>query len=324
MEYKVIIYQKNFNNGHFNFNKLLSILSQNMIKLESLEMKSILTQSDFDGNLIFFCENNQIDKIIIEYMAQGGFKQKDIIDDKIAVFEKNGKLINFVPIEVSLDLLHKIFKKNGEKRFFCFHAFGLAIKEIENRLKELENIIPYFEYNLNYDHLVADIYTNYKSEGSDKATIDECQVLIAQKFAGNIFSENSLSLPQIVYKMLSLRGDKIAICENITRGTIVQSLLYENENFLDVLDKTYFEKIKYRTSEDIYNQMLEFSKKTLANVRVLSSGIYENGVLEFIFALAINSEIFLYKSTFKAPKEDCIIMAKHSLLYHLSQRLRKN
>ena len=324
MEYKVIIYQKNFNNGHFNFNKLLSILSQNMIKLESLEMKSILTQSDFDGNLIFFCENNQIDKIIIDYMSQGGFKQKDIIDDKIAIFEKNGKLINFVPIEVSLDLLHKIFKKDGEKRYFCFHTFGLAIKEIENRLKELENIIPYFEFNVSYDHLVADIFTSYKSENSDDATIDECKVLIAQKFTGNIFSENALSLPQIIYKMLSLRGDKIAICENITRGTIVQSLLSENENFLDVLDKTYFEKIEYKTSEDIYNQMLEFSKKTLANIRVLSSGKYENGVLEFIFALAVNSEIFLYKNTFKATKEDCIVMAKNSLLYHLSQRLRKN
>ena len=324
MEYKVIIYQKYFGNSQFDFKKLFKLLNQNMIDLKSLEMKSTLSQSDFDDNLIFFCENNQIDEIIIKYMSQGGFKQKDIVDNKIAVFERNGKFINFVPTEVSLDLLHKIFKKDGEKRYFCFHTFGLATKEINDRLRELENIIPYFEFNFNYNHLVADIFTSYKSESSYEATIDKYKVLIAQKFTGNIFGENNLSLPQIILKMLSLRGDKIAICENITRGTIVQSLLCENEDFLDVLEKTSFEKIEYKSSEDIYNKMVEFSKKSLANVKVLTSGKYENGSLEFMFAFAINEEILLYKNTFKSTKKDCIVMAKNSLLFHLSQRLRKN
>ena len=63
-----------------------------------------------------------------------------------------------------------------------------------------------FEYKYSYDNLISDIVMTYNGQTS---LIDDNQVKIATEFKQFLFSENDMTLPEIVSRMLNLKGKTI-------------------------------------------------------------------------------------------------------------------
>ncbi len=323
MEYKIFIFSQEILSGQteFDYSKFFKLCDEVMINPISVNVeKPTLSIEIGNENLIFFCENKKIDELILNNLSKLG-KQKAIIDEQVVIFENKENNFVFIPIEMDLDILKKIFVKSKELKFCQFHVFGLTTNQVIEKLDDLKNVIPEMNYKIYCNNLIADIYISYKSE--DSQIIDDYQVRIAQKFTQNLFSENEFNLCDIIQKMLTLKSYKIAIMENVTKGKIVQSLLEKNE-FISLLERCDFKNFDYSSSEDIYNKMVEYQSLTNANVKIVTNGKYTEDGLEFIFALSINGEIFLYKSNFKASYTKCIEMAKNFLLFHLAKKLRHN
>lgn len=325
MEYKVFIFSSDVLKGqnNFDFVKFNKVCLYNLIDIKGFYIESFDIERHFienNENLIIFCNNDNLDNLMIKNINLLGNK-KDFIDEQIVVFSKNENKIIFVPLESNLDLLNKVFVRNENKKYCEFHLFGLGKKQIEEKLIKLQNEIDGFEYKFIYNNLLSDIVMAYNGQS---LLIDDNQVKIATEFKQNVYSENDMGLTEIVGKMLKLKGKNIAICENITKGKIVYSLLNDNENLNEVLRDVSFDNFEYLSNDQLYDKAVKYLKTTQADIAVMTNGKIIDGGIEFNFAFADNFEVHIFKNTFKSDIDSCLDMATNSLLFHLAKKLRQN
>lgn len=322
MEYKVSIFSDNILKGQdkFDYDLFNQICLDYLVditefKISPFDLDKITLQGD--KNLIVFCENRHLDNLIIKNIRNLGSK-KAIIGEQVVVFDKAGVKTIFVPLEEDLHLLQKVFTKDENKKYCQFHIFGLSKEQVKNSLENLKSRITGFSYKFIYDNLLCDIVMSYDGQSS---LIDDNMVMIASEFKQYLYSENDMGLSEIVIRVLKLQNKTLAIIENVTQGEIAESLLkFQGQS---VLKKVSFEDFETKTNEQLCEKAEVFKKESQSDVAVVMNGQEVEGGLNFTFALAVNSEIHIYKNSFKADKTSCIKMAKNSLLFHLAKKLRE-
>ena len=321
MEYKVFIFSDDVIDGQYKFDfvKFNKICVYNLIDVKSINIEKF----DLDWllpenkNLIIFCENKNLDNLIIKNIKYLSGK-RTLIDEQLVIFEKENSRVIFAPIESDLDLLNKVFTREGKK--FCeFHLFGIGKSQVKDKLEKLKGEIDGFNYKFIYDNLLCDIVLSYN--GSSEL-IDDNQVKIAGEFKQYVYRENEMSLREKVSKMLALKNKTLSICENVTRGAITESLLKSNENFK--IKEVKFEEFELTNNDVLYDKTIKFLKSSEADIAVVTHGKRSPDGLEFTFAIADNFEVHIFKNNFKAEINSCLEMAKNALLFHLVKKLRQN
>ena len=323
MEYKVFIFSDNILKGQdkFDFNLFNQICLNYMVEIESINILNFDINREFiedNKNLIVFCDNKNLDNLIIKNIHSLGSK-KTFVDEQIVIFDKAGIKTIFVPLESNLKLLNKVFTKDDSKKYCQFHVFGLSKEQVQDKLEGLKNRIEGFSYKFIYDNLLCDIVMSYNGQNN---LIDDNMVMIASEFKQYLYSENDMRLPEIVVKMLKLKDKNIALLENVTQGEIAGNLLKNQGQ--NLLKNVLFETFDAKTNEQLCERAEKFKKDTQADVAVVMNGQETENGLNFNFAIAINGEIHIYKNNFKADKNACVGMAKNSLLFHLAKKLREN
>lgn len=322
MGYKVFIFSDNILKGQdkFDFSLFNKVCLENLIDIDSINIDKFDIDREFikeNENLIVFCENKNLDNLIIKNIRFLGSK-KTFVDEQIVIFDKAGTKVIFAPIESDLRLLNKVFIKDENKKYCQFHLFGLSKEQIQERLERLKQRIDGFSYKFICDNLLCDIVLSYNGKIN---LIDDNMVLIASEFKENVYSENNMLLPEIVVKMLKLKDKSLAVVENVTQGRVIESLLGEGDS--SFLKGAWFEQISSIDTDILCEKVEEYKKKSQADVIVIMSGNDDENGLVLNFAIAGGEEIHIYKNNFKADKESCIEMAKNSILFHLAKRLRQ-
>ena len=324
MEYKVFVFSDKVLNGQikFNYDLFNHICLYNLIDVKAIYVENFDLKRDFilgEENLIIFCENQNLDNLIIEHIQKLGSK-KTFIDEQLVVFDRAGRKVIFVPLEVDYNLLNKALTNNENRKICEFHIFGLSQEQVLSRLESLKTQIENFSYKISYDNLLCDIVVSYDWQES---LLDDNMAKIVSEFKQNIYSENKMSLPEIVIKMLKLKEQKLAVCENITQGLITSNLLnYDDE--LTVIKRASFEKFDFNNNDALYDKTLNYLKESQSDLAVVTNGKFVDNALEFTFAIADKNEVHIYKNLFKASKEASKQMAKNALLFHLTKKLRQN
>ena len=326
MEYKVFIFSNKIINGYtsFDMKKFNQICAYNLIDISGFVIDNFYRERDFitfDDNLLIFCDNKDLDDLIL-YNLPKISGEKELINDQIVVYKKNDKKYVFVPLEVQLDLLNDVFKEDKTYEVLRYRIFGLGRDRIINSLDILKNEIEGFKYKIDYKDLLCDIYLTYSS--LKEGLLDDNKAKILNTFNQYIYSENSLSLEQIIYNYLSESGQTIAINENITKGELLASLLSEEKNFINVIKNYIIRENIEIDDQQFIDRSMKFLNSSQSDVAILTAGKEIDGGLEFKFSLVTKDEVHVYNSTFKADKTSCVNMAKNSILFHLAKKLRKN
>lgn len=326
MEYKVFIFSDSIVKGQaqFDFEKFNNICAYKLINISQFIIENFDLEKSFLENnkdLIIFCDNNNLDNLIIKNIENLS-GQKKIIDEQVVVFKKEEHMIVFVPIEADLYILNKVFENQPDLTYCQYKVFGLSKNTIIEKLELLKNDIPYFEYKILYDNLICDIFISYKNE--ELSLIDENKMKIVSAFNNNIFSENSFSLCKIIYSLLSQRNKSISIYENITKGKIVSSLLDENEDLINYIKDVKIKSFQCDSDDELVETTLKYLKDTGSDVVLITNGKFVENGLNFKFSIADKNEVHIFNSNFKADKNKCIEMAKNSALFHLMKKLRQN
>lgn len=325
MEYKVFIFSENVVNGqlYFDFSKFNKVCAKNLVDISQLVVEKFNIDRVFieeDKSLIIFCENKNLDNLIIKNIKSLPI-DRDMIEEQAVIFKKEDRRVIFAPIEMNLSLFDKIFEKNGNYKYSNFRLFGIGREEVVTKLEALRSEIEDFKYKIIYNNLLCDIYVCYKNEDS---LIDESQVKIMTSLKPNVYSENDMSLCNIISSLLHQQNLNISILENITQGNIVSNLLQENKDFQMVLKEAKFEDIDCENSEMLVEKTVKFLNDSKSDIAIITYGNFVGEKLEFKYSIADKKEVHLYNSSFKAEKNNCLEMAKNSLLFHLVKKLRQN
>ncbi len=323
MNFKVFVFSDNILKGTTNFNlqKLNYIFANCFVDMDSFNILPMKLSNSFvnDGNNIIFSENDNIDNLIIQHYSQLG-SEKEIVDEQIVIFKKRENQTIFIPLESDMNLLYKILELK-ENKICKFHLFGIDKNDIINKLEMLKNEIQDLKYKVLSDNILSDVYVSYQGEEN---LIDDKQVKIASIFKNNIFSENDLNLENIIFQLLKMKNLSLAICENVTQGKILSSLIEKNTGFDNVLkfgQIKFFEKFDNDLLHKESTKLLEESKSDIA---IVTNGKFEENVFNFNFTIADKKEVHFYKCNFTGKIDDSIEMAKNTLLYHVVKKLRQN
>lgn len=324
MDYKVFVFSDEVLKGRLKFDYELfnQICLYNLVNITYFQVDKYDEKKDFiqtDENLIVFCENKNLDNLVIENINKLGSK-KTFIDEQIVIFDRAGRKVVFVPLECDFNLLDKVFVKDNNKKYSEFHIFGLSKETILEKLNKLNDEIVNFNYKISYDNLLCDIVVSYDWQDS---LLDDNMVKIASEFKQNAYSENKMRLPEIVVRLLKLKEKNLAICENVTQGLIAGSLLKYDDDFTAIKSVKY-EKFDFTNNDVLYDKTLKFLKDAQSDVAVVTNGKYIDGIMDFTFAIADKKEVHIFKNTFKAGEKSCKQMAKNALLFHLTKKLRQN
>lgn len=323
MNYKVFIFSTGFFYGkkQFDFDTFNQICCKCLINVDQIVVSKYNNYS-FEvenENLIFFCDNKNLNDFIYANISNIGI-QKKIINDKIAIFNKKGKNIIFVPIEIDLKLLEQVFIE--DKRKSCqFHIFGLKENEIIDKIETLKNDVNDLKYKIFVDNLICNLYVSYIG---DENLIDSTQVKIATLFNQNIFSENDLTLSEIICRLLKLKDYKISIWESGTGGVVVDSLLQYKNSFEGLIKEISFEKAICDDADSLYEQAQKFNTFAKSEVSLFIHNKKESDMFVLQFAICCGNEIYLYKNNFKSDLKSSLSMIKNSVLFNLSKKLRQN
>ena len=323
MDFKVVVFSDNVLKGFTNFDlqKLNEIFANCLVDMEKLDFLPIEKSSSFvcENNNIIFSENENIDNLIIEHYSQLG-SEKEIIDEQIVVFKKRDYKTIFIPLESDMNLLTKILE-NSESKVCKFHIFGMDKNLIISNLEELKKEILDLKYKIITKNIISDVYVSYTGEDN---LIDDKQVKIASLFKNNMFSENDLNLENIIFQLLKMKNLSLSICENVTNGEIISSLLKENigfENVLKIAQIKFFDKFD---NDFLHKQTTNLLQESGCDIAIVTNGKIEGNVFNFVFTIADKNEVHFYKCNFTGNLKNSIAMAKNTLLYHVVKKLRQN
>ncbi len=322
MDYKVYIFSENVLNGITNFDlkKLNFIFARTLTTMSRFEILPLDSSKNLtlSQNNIIFSENENLDNIIIDLYSQLG-SEKEIIDEQLVVFNKAGVKTIFIPLESDIELLHKILYTN--EKLCQFHVFGMNKNEIINKLEEIKNEVSNLTYKVIENNILCDVYLSYKGQGD---VIDDNLVKIASIFKANMYSENELTLENIVFQLLKMKNLSISICENVTQGKILASLLEKNECFSNVLKLGKVEFYDKIDNDFLHTRTTEILNESGSDIAIMTCGIKEENKFNFTFTIADKKEVHFYKCNFTGNIESSIEMAKNTVLFHLVKKLRQN
>lgn len=326
MEYKVFMFSDGILKGQaqFDFKKFNQICASKLINISDISIERFNLDKPFledDKNLIIFCENKYLDELIIKNIKELG-NNKKLINEQALIFKKNDFNIAFLPLEIDLEILNKIFDNEENFTYGQYRVFGLSKESVLKSLNNLKEKFEDFDYNIIYDNLICDIFVKYKRK--DDSLIDDCKLELLSVFEKYVFSEDNSSLSNIVSSLLLQKNKTISICENITNGKILYNLLNANKDFDKVLKLINIKDVECENDEQLVDFSMKFLKEAGSDIAVVTLGGYNDSTLEFKFALANKNEVHIYNSTFKADKNVCKEMAKNSVLFHLMKKLRQN
>lgn len=323
MNYKVFVFSTEFFYGkkRFDFDLFNQICNKHLIDIDQIVVSRYDNYS-FEvenENLIIFCDNKNLNDFIFANISNIGI-QKEIINNKIAIFNKNGKMIIFAPIEIDLKMFEQVLI-NKNRKLCQFHIYGLKEDEIIEKMGTLKDTINDLQYKIFTENLLSHLYVSYNGIEN---SIDSVQVKIASLFSQSIYSENEFSLAEIVYRLLKLKDYKISIWESGTKGIIIQDLLKTNSLFEDVLKETSFEKTDCYNADDLFEKAQKFHNFSKSEVSLFVHNKRENETFILLFAICYGKEIYLFKNSFKADFKSSLSMIKNSVLFNLSKKLRQN
>lgn len=320
MDYKICIFSDEILKGltKFDLEKLNLIFARTLNNISSLQMLPLKESKDFSiqENTIIFSENEHLDSIIIDNYQKLG-KDKEMIEEQVVVFKKDTQKTIFIPLESELDLLEKIFQTS--LKVCQFHLFGVNNKEVIDKLENLKTEIKDLSYKVVSKNILTDVYLSYQGQGD---MIDESQVKIASAFKNYMYSENELGLEDIVYQLLKMRNLTISICENITKGEIVASLL-KNVDFNQFLRKSEIHFFDNIDNNLLHQYSLKLLQESESDIVIVTNGQIGEGKLNFVFCIADKKQVHFYKCNFTLTDE-VASMAKNTLLFHLVKKLRQN
>ncbi len=277
-----------------------------------------------NGNLILFCKNEDIDKIMIDNISKLS-NDKHFIDDQAVIFNKSGNKILFVPYDSDwLALLKKAKLNDKMANKTCeFKLFGLSKQKVEEMLSSLSGQIENFQYSIFEENLLVDIFASYTGK---EDLIDNVQVKIANLFTNFIYSENSFGLSQTICQLARLKDLKLTVCEGVTSGAVLKELCSKNENIKEILQSGKVEFInKSLTPENVYQQTIGMFLTGQDNVFAINiQGEYENGVLTCLYTLGTANNLDVYKNTFKTDKDKALNIAVNAIMFNIVKKLRQN
>lgn len=320
MDFKVYIFSDNVLSGltKFDLAKLNLVFARSLCNICHFEILPLEKQKDlqFENSCVVFSENENLDNIIIDHYSSLG-QEKDVVENQVAIFKKDGKKTVFIPLESDLSILSQILEKGSASQF---HLFGLGKKSVIEKLEKLKEEIADLKYKVIENNILVDIYLTYQGQGD---MIDDNQVKVASAFKNYMFSENELNLEKIVYQLLKLKNLSLSICENVTKGKIISSLL-ENADFSDTLKLAQIKFFENADNERLHKETENILSSSNCDLAVVTDGKIEGDSLHFVFTIADKREIHFYKCTFTGKLEMSIEMAKNTCLYHLVKKLRQN
>lgn len=320
MDFKVYIFSDNVFSGltKFDLAKLNLVFARSLCNICHLEILPLEKQKDlqFENCCIVFSENENLDNIIIDHYSFLG-QEKDIIAQQVVVFKKEEQKIIFIPLESDLSILSQIL---GDNVACQFHLFGLNKNSVVEKLEYLKGEIADLKYKVIENNILIDVYLSYQGQGD---MIDDNQVKIATAFKSYMFSENDLNLEKIIYQLLKMKNLSMSICENVTKGKIISSLL-ENADFSDILKLAQIKFFEDADNEKLHKETENILQSSNCDLAVVTNGSIEGDSLHFVFTIADKKEIHFYKCTFTGNLDQSIEMAKNTCLYHLVKKLRQN
>ena len=325
MEYKVIILSDDFVNGQvcFDFNKFSAVCAYNFIDISDFLIEKLDLNKNYiekDENLIIFCNNINLDNLIINNIKNLS-GEKILINDQVVIFKKRENQIIFVPLEIDFNIFEKVFARDLSYEYLQFGLFGLGKERIVELLENLKNKFNDVSYKIFYHDLLCNVYIKYQKK--EENLIDDVKLEVVSLFSNNIYSENNLELNDIISNILIQKNMTISLFENITKGKILTSLLENNDKLINYINSIKVDN-KFQNDDQLVNFSLDYLKESSSNLVVISCGEFKDNYLEFKFALADKNEVHIYNSTFIAKREDSLNMAVNSVMFHLIKKLRQN
>lgn len=326
MEYKVFIFSNKIFSSQIQFdvnlfNKICThwLCSVKEFIIQKIDEKANEFYDD-KSNIIVFCDNDNLDNLIIKNMPKLG-ENKEFVNEQIVIFDKNGQKIIFVPTEVDLSLLNKTFEK-CENNLVLHHykLFGICEKELFTKLEELKKQLKKFDFKFISNDLVCDLTVTFGEE-DDLANTDKLKFI--GTFKPYIFSENDLNLEDIAISLLRTKNKTISLCGGETNGYLLCSLLKnkEDENLIKRVD---FNSFSFESNEILVDKTLNFLKLSGSDIAICAcKENIENG-FNMYFCLADKDEIHIYKNKFNGFVKDYCKAIKNVILFQLIKKLRKN
>lgn len=329
MEYKIYVFNKDkLQDIDFNFSKLQEILASNNCNIATFSMqkfvKEDISSAILNGsNIIIFSLNEDIDNIISENIKILG-NQKNVVDEQVVVFNKNGNNIIFVPYDTRWEMiLQKINLNPMRANKTCqFKLFELSKTQICEILEGLKPQIQNLEYSVISKGLLSNLYIAYN--GSEDL-IDNNQVKIANAFKDHIYSENSLEIARSIRQLANLKGIKLGICEGITGGGLLKEIC-SNICIKDILIYGCVEYLKTDvTPDEVYLQTLRHFGSMEDDVFFVNvQGKFEDDGITVIYTMGNNKSIDVYKNRFKVKKELAVKFALDAIMFNILKKLRQN
>ena len=279
---------------------------------------------------IVISENENLDSLIS--LAMPKFNQsKNLIEEQGVLLKNESSYLLFLPIESDCcKLLKETLKLIGKnKTLFGFSLFGENPKKVESFLSAKNLSCKIFEKDLVLRVIVGgDISDSLKSE-------------LSQNFK-TIYSFSLESLERKVFSLLKNKNKTLSICESVTGGKIVSSLISSNPGISAHLKEgltLYQEQAKREVldvSDDIVQKYTcespemsgELAKKLLSHANtdyVLAiTGDSSGEKAGFVYiAVGDKTEIHVFKVKLFGSRVEIINRASNVALYNLIKILEK-
>lgn len=262
------------------------------------------------------------------------------------LIENSTKLIFFLPL-THTELYHMFFSsvlpyllqkaKDKTNLSYVFKTYGIKASELFLLLKDfiknkhgIEVIIN--EYLLSGEILVS-IPTALKKE-----IVDNFIQSLYSKIMPYFYSDSDISMPELIYSLLSITHKTLVFAEDFTAGKMINSV-YENlPNAEEILKEGYFvptkeakmkilgveEKLfkKMDYEEIAYQMSLGALENSGADIVIANCGNLSNG--EITFAIGSSEGVHIHNQKVDGSSEQKITMATNSIFFKLIKKLKQN
>jgi nicotinamide-nucleotide amidase len=269
--------------------------------------------------------------IINEGTLSQGYFIKGLKESYIVVSLDNYQLM----LDVVLDEI-----ENNDYQTTTFKTFGLDSVSIKSLLGDLMRNKDGIKIGTVEDGLDVDIVLKAKS---DNQKIEEYSIAILNKLSKFVYAEEDLSIFNVVFKLLSMTGQKIALAESVTGGNIASSIIKHNNGASKVIEESFVTysnasktnilgvnpnliKDKGVVSSEVAYQMVQgLLNITGAQLAVATTGYAsEDKAGECYIGIGDREKIHVYKNIFSGTREEIIENTTKSALFYLIKKIRSN